>query len=750
MTSALSWKRIFAGLSVGLLILSGFRVASAGSWATKAAMSLARYDSFVGAIDSVLYVAGGGSSSGDTPTLQAYNPATDTWGTLASMPGGRYQGASGVINGKLYVVGGWTTSPGLPNSSLFIYDPVTNTWSSGAPIPTLSGCGGGGVIDGKLYVVTPCDGNSGYRSFFHVYDPGNNTWTRLADSPRAHANGGYGAIDGKFYAAGGIADSGNHSFVDEYNPANNTWTTRASMPTPRYAAASVILQNRLYLIGGYDGTNYLSSVLIYDPASDAWTTETAMPTARTGSGAAVLDGKIYVAGGSNLSGLLTANEVFTETPKAVVLTAGKAFGVSGGIASVPITLTNPNTTPIAGVQFTLVADQATTVQFDSFVDSVSALGFESEVNAIGDSTLVLIHSPSGASIPPGTRTLGYLRYAIDADVVTDTIGLHFSNLVVGDTLGVEYPDSSISGAIYATKSGDVSHDGKLNVLDVIRLVRVIIGREATPTQGSFGFFVADANGDGTLNVQDVVWMVNTILNLSAKALTDGPSRPVVVALGAIEASTDGQAVVPLTVDANGVVAALQLSLSFDPARLTVGAPLLTDRSAGLSMDYGIQDGVLRIVVYSLSGRGIAPGNGAILLLPTMGSTAGRDGVLTLTEALPVTRQGALAPVIVESSPTKSTAVPTAFALDAARPNPFNPTTSIEYAVSKQTQVTLIVYNLLGQAVARLSDGVRPPGRYTVVWNGRNTEGAPVASGVYLYQITTTDGFTQTRKMTLLK
>lgn len=475
-----------------------------------------------------------------------------------------------------------------------------------------------------------------------------------------------------------------------------------------------------------------------------------MPTARTGSGAAVLDGKIYVAGGSNLSGLLTANEVFTETPKAVVLTAGQAFGTAGRFASVPITLTNTNTTPVGGVQFTLVADQTSTVQFDSFVDSVSAIGFEADANAIGDSTVVLIYSSSGASIPPGTRIMGYLRYAIATHAVTDTIGLHFSTVVIGDTLAVDYPDSSVNGAIYTTKGGDVSQDGKLNVLDIIRLVGFIIGRQAAPTQGSFGFFTADGNGDGTLNVQDAVWMINSILNLSAKSIADGPYLPVVVALGAIEVGADGWAVAPITVDANGVVAALQLSLSFDPAVLTVGTPQLTHRSAHLSMNYAIQDGVVRIVVYSVSGHGIGPGNGAVLLLPIRGIKEGKDSILNFTEVLLVTRQGSLAPVIVESSLTKTTAIPTAFALDPAHPNPFNPTTSIVYAVPKQTQVTLIVYNLLGQAVARLFDGVRVPGRYTVVWDGRNTEGAPVASGVYLYQLTTADGFTQTRRMTLLK
>ena len=104
--------------------------------------------------------------------------------------------------------------------------------------------------------------------------------------------------------------------------------------------------------------------------------------------------------------------------------------------------------------------------------------------------------------------------------MTDTIGLHFSTVVIGDTLAVDYPDSSVNGAIYTTKGGDVSQDGKLNVLDIIRLVGFIIGRQAAPTQGSFGFFTADGNGDGIINQADFdVWAANA--DASALAVVQG-------------------------------------------------------------------------------------------------------------------------------------------------------------------------------------------------------------------------------------
>jgi hypothetical protein len=84
------------------------------------------------------------------------------------------------------------------------------------------------------------------------------------------------------------------------------------------------------------------------------------------------------------------------------------------------------------------------------------------------------------------------------------------------------------------------------------------------------------------------------------------------------------------------------------------------------------------------------------------------------------------------------------------PNPFNPTTTIRYGVRDKARVTLRVYNVAGQLVKTLVDGVKAPSpEYKVTWDGRNDRGQSVASGVYFYRLVTKD-FSQTRKMVLLK
>jgi hypothetical protein len=259
--------------------------------------------------------------------------------------------------------------------------------------------------------------------------------------------------------------------------------------------------------------------------------------------------------------------------------------------------------------------------------------------------------------------------------------------------------------------------------------------------------------DGALDIVDVVVLVNRILGLpifpEAKAIA---GSPVTIGLGEAITLSDGRSAIPVTLDSDRLLAGAQLSLRYNPALITVDAPQLTDRSTGMALDSHSSDGVLNIVVYSLTpGRGLQPGHGAVLHLPVTLINGTADAAsLTLTTATVATATATLAPVTLGQTSVKPSAVPGAFALWPASPNPFNPTTQIAYEVPQPAHVTIAVYNLLGQEVVRLVDGLQAAGRYNVVWNGRNALGASVASGVYLYRMTTDAGFVESRRMTLLK
>jgi len=94
-------------------------------------------------------------------------------------------------------------------------------------------------------------------------------------------------------------------------------------------------------------------------------------------------------------------------------------------------------------------------------------------------------------------------------------------------------------------------------------------------------------------------------------------------------------------------------------------------------------------------------------------------------------------------------IPSATVLLENYPDPFNPSTTIRYALSEDTHVTLKVYNMLGQLVATLADELQFAGYQQTVWDGSNDFGQKVASGVYIYRITV-GSFSETKRMLLLK
>ena len=89
-------------------------------------------------------------------------------------------------------------------------------------------------------------------------------------------------------------------------------------------------------------------------------------------------------------------------------------------------------------------------------------------------------------------------------------------------------------------------------------------------------------------------------------------------------------------------------------------------------------------------------------------------------------------------------LPTRYSLSQNYPNPFNPSTTIEYAIPKTSEVTLMLYDLLGRRVTLFYEGLRQPGVYHV-----NVEASSLATGIYYYRLTA-GIFTGIKKMLLLK
>ena len=112
------------------------------------------------------------------------------------------------------------------------------------------------------------------------------------------------------------------------------------------------------------------------------------------------------------------------------------------------------------------------------------------------------------------------------------------------------------------------------------------------------------------------------------------------------------------------------------------------------------------------------------------------------------------PAATAAAPARVREIPTQTVLLANYPNPFNPETWIPYQLAEPSDVKITIYNTHGVVVRQLELGHQPAGTYTsqsraAYWNGRNSQGERVASGIYFYQLQT-DNVSSLRKMLILK
>ena len=267
--------------------------------------------------------------------VEMYDPETDTWERRADMPTARSAASTAVMDGKIYAIGGeqvekikaykgWVNKiKSLPTVEM--YDPSTDTWTQKGDMPTARSYFSTAVMDRKIYAI---GGTSIFKEQYRletveVYDPSTDTWAKARDMNHARSCAALSVVNGEIYAMGGwglseIQDQPEPvlSSVEVFNLKMNRWRERAGMVVPKTSHTASVIDGKIYVMGGYfrKGEEYktLSTIEIYDPATDRWTQESDMLIEKSGHEAEVIDGKIYIFGG-NSAGVgvpLTSVEVY--------------------------------------------------------------------------------------------------------------------------------------------------------------------------------------------------------------------------------------------------------------------------------------------------------------------------------------------------------------------------------------------------------------------------------------------------------
>ncbi|MBI4550645.1 MAG: T9SS type A sorting domain-containing protein, partial [Candidatus Latescibacteria bacterium] len=358
------------------------------------------------------------------------------------------------------------------------------------------------------------------------------------------------------------------------------------------------------------------------------------------------------------------------------------------------------------------------------------------------------------SLPAGGTRTFILRGTVQLSRVGDrlAVGLAPDGVVARNDSGSGVTVSgATSSAVHhaAGVPGDVTFDLILDVRDVVKEIRVALN--IIPIDGPLAFF--DVNGDEAVDIVDLIAIIQRIVtgNVPVRRLAQPSDLTAHLTLQDVSINADGVIELIAALQSSGPLAGFEVTFVSSDRRVRWSEPLIAGRADGMTLASHGRDGTMRLMIYSPTGGRIPAGDGPLvrLRLSLAASDTGGTG-LTVLKARGVDVDVRPVPVAVPAKPAVLTVPPRAYALHQNVPNPFNPATVIRYDLPKPGQVTLTIYNLLGQAVVTLVDARQDAGRYAVRWDGRNAAGQPVASGLYFYRLTTGAGFTAVRKMVVVR
>lgn len=345
----------------------------------------------------------------------------------------------------------------------------------------------------------------------------------------------------------------------------------------------------------------------------------------------------------------------------------------------------------------------------------------------------------------GSYTFGFTKTGGHPTVYTNAADALKAALFSVDP--VTYPLTVIRQA-----AADVNNDTQVNSADALQIMLRYVGSVTSfakgdwtfvPTYTSLTLTTADRVDDATaIAVGDVNGDAQPGGAYFAKA--SGTPSVAAEAGKALRVNSTDVFEVPVRVKAAASLGSISMAFQYS----TEAATFIGVRGPE-GMVSASNNGVVAVAWFNAEHALNLKENDAVVTLRFKPTSNIKDFSLTLDPNSQVTNaQGAVLSGINLDIPAVDGSVPTVFALGLNYPNPFNPSTTIQYDLPVAGHVTLVVYNMLGQVVDKLVDDQQNAGAYKIRWDA-----SKMSSGVYMYHITVDAGkqtFKEVRRMVLLK
>lgn len=258
---------------------------------------------------------------------------------------------------------------------------------------------------------------------------------------------------------------------------------------------------------------------------------------------------------------------------------------------------------------------------------------------------------------------------------------------------------------------DINSDGNVNILDIVRAVNIIVSIGDFPTD--YEECAANLNGDSLVNILDIISIINFVLD------ENRPNYSNISQNAQMNISENSLDLIP-----NGAVAGIQLRVKADKIRLNQDL----DMNVSINKNGDYHD----ILIYSIDGKNISEN---VNIFTT-------NGLFELVSVV-------LANNVAQEIDIDYNYLPNKFALYQNFPNPFNPSTTIDFSVARESLVTIKIINLLGKEINTLVNEIVDVGYHNIQWDGKNSFGTSVPSGIYIYQLES-DEISLNKKMILMK